>query len=326
MNLRTGVSITLALAIAAVTTVAIAGGRIKKTTVNGIAWYDSFDDAQAEAKRTGKPILFLSMFGKLNEEMPCANARTLRATLFKDPEFKKLVTEEAIPAWEMVRTVPHVEIDFGDGKKIKRTVRGNAVMYLCNSDGKVVDAYPGVYTTKDFMPMVHEAISTLAKADGADVIAWHDKLGQATTARVMRSTMSKTGTESPTLNIIGARPIAGVVKPMHSDDPKRQQFYRAASVVMDMSLSPMTPDEVAVAVTGEPIGDRSPATVGNLILERDSRLNATSMRGIIHLWLGSEKALPTPLEARDTVLETILKIPYKDPYFGLKEIAIPGTP
>lgn len=324
MKFRSGLSAVLGISIVTVAALAFAGARVKKTTVNGIGWYDNFADAQAEAKKTGKPILFLSMFGKIDEEMPCANARTLRATLFKGPEFKKLVTDEVIPAWEMVRAVPHVEIDFGDGKKIKRTVRGNAVMYLCNTDGKVVDAYPGIYTTKDFMPMVHEAITTLTKAEGAEVIAWHDGKGQA--ARLVRSTLSKSGSESPTLNIIGARAIAGAVKPQRSEDPKRQRFLTAAAAVMDMSLSPMTPDEVAVAVTGEPIGERSPATVGNLILERDSRLNSTSMRGIVHMWLGSEKALLTPLEARDTILETILKIPYKDPYFGLKDIAIPGTP
>src|SRR5690349_18631104 len=79
---------------------AFGAGKLKKTTVNGTAWFNSLEDAKAEAKKSHKPILLFSMFGKLDEEMPCANARTLRATLFKDPDFKKLVSDEVIPAWE----------------------------------------------------------------------------------------------------------------------------------------------------------------------------------------------------------------------------------
>ena len=48
---------------------------MKKTNVDGIGWFASLPDALAEAKRTDKPILLLSMFGRLDEEMPCANAR-----------------------------------------------------------------------------------------------------------------------------------------------------------------------------------------------------------------------------------------------------------
>ena len=85
---------------------AASSGHAKKTMVNGVGWYASFSDALTESKRTQKPILLLSMFGRLDEDMPCANARTLRATLFKDPEFRKLVSDDVIPAWEMVRAVP----------------------------------------------------------------------------------------------------------------------------------------------------------------------------------------------------------------------------
>src|SRR5687767_12404785 len=95
----------------AIFAVTVAATTAKKTAVNGIAWHNSFQDAMAEAKNSDKPVLLLSMFGKIDEDMPCANARTLRATLFKDPEFKALLENEVVPAWEMVRAVPKVEID-----------------------------------------------------------------------------------------------------------------------------------------------------------------------------------------------------------------------
>ncbi|MBN9501818.1 MAG: hypothetical protein BGO01_06420 [Armatimonadetes bacterium 55-13] len=324
MKHRFGLSVLACTSIVAIAAFSLAGGRVAKTTVHGIGWFNSFEDAKQEAKRTGKPILFLSMFGKLDEPMPCANARTLRATLFKDPEFKKLVTDEVIPAWEMVRAVPHITIDFGDGKKITRTARGNACMYLCNPDGKVVDAYPGIYTAKDFIPMVEESVKDLTKANADDVIAWHGKRGNF--VRAVPSTLSKMAVESPTLNVMGARPSATITPPKATGDPRRDLFLRAARGVSDMSLNPMSPDQIAEFATGEPIAGRSPADVGQLILKADSQQNVNRMRAVIHLWLASEKTLLTPAEARDTVLETILKIPYKDPYFGLKEIEVPGTP
>ncbi|HWD41717.1 MAG TPA: hypothetical protein VG944_22940 [Fimbriimonas sp.] len=298
----------------------------RKTSVNGVGWFDSFDDALTQARQEHKPILLLSMFGRLDEELPCANARTLRATLFKDPGFKQLVTRDVIPAWEEVRAVPHVTIDFGDGHKLTRTVRGNAVMYLCNSDGKVVDAYPGIYTPKDFMPAIHESIDKLTHTDAKHVIDYHEQRGSM--IAVTATTMSKAMVESPTLNLIGARPIPGVRTPIPPDqlDPARINFLRAASRINDMSLTPMTPDETVARITGQPMAMHEPAVLPQEIIDRDSQVNMTRTRAVIHLWLGSEKALPTPEEARETVLETILKIPYKDPYFGLRDVVLPGTP
>jgi hypothetical protein len=315
------------LAIGAGVSYAGGGGGAAKTNVHNVGWYDSFADAQKEAKKQGKPILFLSMFGKLDENMPCANARTLRATLFKDPDFKQLITKDVVPAWEMVRAVPKIKIDLGDGKEITRTVRGNAVLYLCNSDGKVIDAYPGIYTKDDFIPMVKNSIALLAKASDAEVIAYH----QQQPAKMLRSiptTASKMVVESPTLNVIGAPIFAGAKGEAGTAQmsKERRDFLTAARRVRDLSLTPATPEDAVYAAIGKPRGEMSDAELAEAILKADSKRNVEQLRGVIHLWFASEKTLPTPKEARDTVLETILKIPYKDPYFGLKDVLLPGTP
>lgn len=305
--------------------------RARKTTgVNGINWYNSLADAQAEAKRTDKPILFLSMFGRIDEEMPCANARTLRATLFKEPAFMKLVNNDVIPAWEMVRPVPKIEIDLGDGKKLKRTVRGNAVMYLLNSDGKVLDAFPGIYTAKDFIPEITEDIGALEHATPDVVRQYHQKLAVLRPSRGF-TTFGKTVAESPTLELIGARagsvPRPGIVI---SSDPDVRKFQLAAAGISDLSLNPIPATQVAATI--DSLADANIEEAKNApdriqrILDTDSTNNMRVVRPVIHLWLASEKATPTPLQARDTVLETILKIPYKDPYFGLKDVIMPGTP
>jgi len=313
-------------ALALATGIGLAGfsGHSKKTTVNSIGWYNSFPDALAEAKRTNKPILLFSMFGRIDEEMPCANARTLRATLFKDPQFKKLVTDEVIPAWEMVRAVPKIQIDFGDGKKITRTVRGNAVMYLCNPDGKVVDAFPGVYTAQDFMPAIEESISQLTHADAETVIAFHKARGKR--IPLTMGTGGKAVMESPTLAMIGAGKFGGAESTYKADTPAKQLFLIQASRLSDLSLTPMSASQATQAVTGAPLEGRNPGDVVQEILRNDSNNNMVRVRPIVHLWLAAETQLPSPEQARDAVLETILKIPYKDPYFGLRDVVLPGTP
>lgn len=329
---KTSITIVALLAVGAAISFASGGSATKvkrglKTTVNEIAWFNQFEDAKKEAAKTKKPILLLSMFGEIDEQMPCANARTLRATLFKDPDFKKLVGLDVIPAWEMVRAVPKIEIDLGDGRKIKRTVRGNAVMYLCNADGKVVDAFPGIYTKSDFMPMIRESIEKVARATEGDVFAFH-KSQPLIVPRSIPLTTSKMMAESPTLNLIGAESFEGATPTTlkKEESKERRQFLAAARRVRDMSLIPANSEEVMFVTTGKNLSEVAQKDRASMILAKDSERNTTMLRPVIHLWFNSMKSLPTPGEAREAVLETILKIPYKDPYFGLKDVIIPGTP
>jgi hypothetical protein len=264
------------------------------------------------------------MFGSLREEMPCANARTLRATLFADPRFLELIKSDVIPAWEMVRAVPKVTIDLGDGEKVVRTVRGNAVLYLCNPDGTVVDAYPGIYTAEDFLPMVRESIKELIGKDLDTVRAYHKARGRV--PEPTRITMSKMMLESPTLDLIGAADSPGVRLAAGDNDPDRERFIAAAMRLSDASLTPRSVPQALSLAAGNSLVVDDPEQLALEILRRDSELNMTRTRPVVHLFFASEKKLPTPLEARDSILETILKIPYKDPYFGLREVLLPGTP
>src|SRR5437763_15826444 len=80
----------------------------------------------------------------------------------------------------MVRPVPQVTIDFGDGRKLKRTLGGNTVIEICLPDGRVVDAFPGLYTPEDFLSEAGQTLELVRKlgtepADDAvagRVIAW----------------------------------------------------------------------------------------------------------------------------------------------------------
>lgn len=316
---------TVGVIAALVLSLASASGGPRRTIVHGIGWYDSLAEAKAEARRAGKPILLLSMFGRLDEEMACANARTLRATLFKDPLFQELVGKDVVPAWEMVREVPKIEIDLGDGKKVRRTVRGNAVMYLLDPSGHVVDAYPGVYTASDFLPMVRESIDALVGRDASTVLSYHRERGEVPPPT--RITTGKMMMESPVLDFVGAEPIAGATTGRRGDEsPEEKKFLSAAARLADASLTPMPSRLAARSALGAEPSSEDPVEVAAKIIERDSKRNIERVRPVVHLYFASLKELPTPLEARDAILETILKIPYKDPYFGLRDVVLPGTP
>src|SRR5262249_33964268 len=56
-------------------------------------WYTDLDEAKAEAKRTGKPILSLRLLGKLDEEFSCANSRLFRIVLYANPTISQFLRD-----------------------------------------------------------------------------------------------------------------------------------------------------------------------------------------------------------------------------------------
>lgn len=114
-------------------------------------WYTDFDQAKAAAKATGKPILSLRLLGKLNDEFSCANSRFFRVALYPNAEISKLLRDRYILHWQTVRPAPKLTIDFGDGRKLERTITGNSIHYILDGDGNIIDALPGLYGPQSFL-------------------------------------------------------------------------------------------------------------------------------------------------------------------------------
>src|SRR6202008_4526475 len=95
--------------------------------------------------QTGKPILSLRLLGKLTDELSCANSRFFRTVLYSNVAISSTLRNEFILHWQTVRPVPMITIDFGDGRKLQRTITGNSIHYVLDSDGQIIDALPGVY-------------------------------------------------------------------------------------------------------------------------------------------------------------------------------------
>jgi len=113
-------------------------------------------------------------------------------------------------AWESVRPVPRVAIDFGDGHRLERTLHGNIVTYLCTSAGEVFDLIPGLVDAGEYVRRLDQALrleraaqwSALMPTDqrsstsrGLDpgreiVLRWHEAL-------VARARTGEVGADDP---------------------------------------------------------------------------------------------------------------------------------
>src|ERR1044071_382443 len=130
-------------------------------------WHTDLEKAKAAARASGKPILSLRLLGKLDEELSCANSRFFRITLYANEQVSRLLRERFILHWQSVRPVPKVTIDFGDGRKLERTLTGNSIHYVLDSDARPIDALPGLYGPGAFLRELTRAEALLSQCHEA---------------------------------------------------------------------------------------------------------------------------------------------------------------
>jgi hypothetical protein len=133
----------------------------KDSYLSGLYWYTDFSQAKAIARAAGKPILSLRLLGKLNEEYSCANSRFFRTILYSNAEVSSMLRQKFILYWESERPAPRVTVDFGDGRKLERTLTGNSIHYILDSNGKVFDALPGLYGPGAFLRSLDQVSRSL---------------------------------------------------------------------------------------------------------------------------------------------------------------------
>jgi hypothetical protein len=126
----------------------IAGQR--DASVSRLYWYTDVDQAKRAAAEAGKPILSLRMLGKLTDEFSCANSRFFRTALYANKEISDYLRDNFILHWQSVRPAPRVTVDFGDGRKLERTITGNSAHYILDAAGQPIDALPGLYGPQAF--------------------------------------------------------------------------------------------------------------------------------------------------------------------------------
>jgi hypothetical protein len=267
--------------------------------------------------------------------------------LLSDPEVIRFVNENFIPCWQMVRPVPRVTIEFGGGRKLTRTLGGNTVIEICLPGGQVVDSFPGLYTPEDLLKeagQTLELVRTLAleKLDGAvaeRVIAWHTQRCTAPPAARTPLSVEKALVESPLRRALRAQPgtppatdllavdLGRMPVTVGEGESPQAALVRITRQLEDVSKQPSTIEQLRQRFLALPEGQRpTPEQLGAMALRVDSRTNVNWVRPAVHLLFAGYRRLPQGTACRDTVFKQLLHIPVDDPYLGLAEAVVPGTP
>jgi hypothetical protein len=120
-------------------------------------WYTDLEQAEAAAKTSGKPILPLGLLRRLDTELSCAKSRSFRIALYPNSEIIQGLRENFISHLQTVQPVTKVTIDFGDGRKLERTIIGNSIHHILDSSGHPIDPIPGLYGLKAFPKQLKQA-------------------------------------------------------------------------------------------------------------------------------------------------------------------------
>jgi hypothetical protein len=234
-------------------------------------------------------------------------------------EVIKFLSNEVVPYWESIGPVPKVTIELGDGRVIKRTLGGNVVTYLLSSTGDVYDALPGVYTPEAYLSELNKTIDAIRSQ--MDLLSWHrQELSAAAKTEEMRMTMSKAVVESPLLNALGK---GRSPQPVAKDSATAFQDY--TSRLEDISKRAATVSELRSTILKN-MQSNNPNEIGNAAVEIDSANNLKLIRPAVHLLFSSYQKLPSVQQCRDQVYEDILHVPIHDPYLGLADAIVPGSP
>lgn len=86
--------------------------------------------------------------------------------LFSRKDIADYINATFEPVWVSVRPVPKVEIDFGNGRKVTRTLHGNIATYICTSQGMVFDILPGIYDPAQYRAQLEAIAGALAQTGG----------------------------------------------------------------------------------------------------------------------------------------------------------------
>jgi hypothetical protein len=161
----------------------------KYATVSRLYWYVDLESAKAAARAQGRPILHLRMLGSLEDDLSCANSRLFRATLYANRDLSEFLRQRFVLSWSSERPVPHVTIDYGDGRRLERTTAGNSAHYILDEHGNVLDVLPGLYAPTTFRHELEGSLALAARvrdksnAERASVVADYHRERVATAER-----------------------------------------------------------------------------------------------------------------------------------------------
>ncbi len=222
--------------------------------------------------------------------------------LFSDEKVSAFIRANFVAAWEAVRPVPTVEIDFGNGRKLKRTVNGNIATYICDPTGRVVDVIPGLNTPEAYLESLRYARNlyqaSLASFDKT-VIDYHTaNLSTPTVYEWVRNDFAKSRVER--------------LMRLQLTDPRVPGTRIAQAPATWSDVAKYEVESRVKKLTAEEMA----------ILAADTEINRKERTPVIHQIL-SEKIV-RPAEITRRIYKEALHCDLEDPYLGLISGAFNG--
>ncbi len=311
-------------------TIDLVGGQ-KGCVRSRLFWFTDLEQAKVEATKTNKPILSLRLLGNLTDDLSCANSRFFRTTLYSNPELAQFLRDQFVLHWKPFAPVPRITIDFGDGRKIVRTITGNSIHYVLTSDGQVVDGLPGLYGPKEFQQQL-SAAQAVAKEVGsqpagsrfASLVTFHQQRLQELDKRWAEDRAKLERSETPIAATVTGKTLADLQREQHPDFWQQLAKLHRSDVQLDPSsvaaIQAMQPQAEAagrLAMTKIVVERPALRMVRNLIdnIALDTVRNEYALHSQIHTWLS---AVPVEMEAfNDRVYAELFLMPRSDPWLGL---------
>ena len=239
--------------------------------------------------------------------------------LFSNEEVAAAINEKFEPAWESVRPVPRVTIDFGNGKVVRRTLHGNVATYVTSADGRVLDVLPGIYEPATYLNRLREFQQLFTYVHqgrwgrlGEELLDYRVQDYHATQAAAL-----KEGGKRAEFKMVEGDPRAIVAIEAHLQlvlEPHRRIQARGAVARGDFDIenAEVRVDSVADLPEWKALAE-------------DTAVNETVRRRQIHEYLA--KAGPTtPDDMKKWLYREVLHADLEDPYLGLGEILFDSYP
>lgn len=231
--------------------------------------------------------------------------------LFSNKDLAAFLQDRFEPAWESVRAVPTVTLDFGEGHVLRRTLHGNVATYVCDSQGRVLDVIPGMYEPGVYRERLAEAGALAAGARLWAQARDHDSLR----AEYHRARLGEfvgrrqRGAVDRTKTIAIEGPLEDLVRqPKLERGPDVAKREDVEGPLEDLVRRPGASPEATPAVL-----DRIPWDS----IRRDTRHNETVRRRKIHELLSAPRPF-TPATLTKVIYRDVLGTDLEDPYLGLR--------
>ena len=215
--------------------------------------------------------------------------------LFSQPEVASFLSDSFECAWESVRPVPRITIDFGNGHTLERTLRGNIATYVCTSAGETIDLVPGLVDGGEYVTRLQQSLMLFqtVRARSAEPLRellarWHG-LRSVPLGQVLSTSEFGVPLES------GVEPIRTGISKFKVERPLENGLASARSGLDDSGLA------------------------------RDTEFAREQGYRLAHAFLSSRRPRRPAALSREVYRE-LLHVDLEDPYLGLAPEVLGGEP